>query len=152
MGRFKTFRTLVVFQAVEGVTALGDRVRVERCMRPLGSTRGIVWVRVLVNGQGTHTEQFSRGRLRGADRAFAAQVARISAAPAPAAAPTRAAVAPGAERVLLDAGGVVVVMITGPAPRFEIRAPGAAPEIIPATRAWRAEQVAAIARGRQLVS
>ena len=91
MGRFKTFRTLVVFQAVEGVTALGDRVRVERCMRPLGSTRGIVWVRVLVNGQGTHTEQFSRGRLRGADRAFAAQVARISAAPAPAAAPTRAA-------------------------------------------------------------
>ncbi|NTU85759.1 MAG: hypothetical protein HGA45_41595 [Chloroflexales bacterium] len=150
MGSFKNLSEMVVLHHVEGQNAAGETLRVERVARPLGSTLGVVFVRVLVNGQGVSTEQFSGTRVALADRAFKAAAKMLGvSAPAPVA---KQAGTPGPEKVLLDEGGVQVVMITGKGARFEIRAPGAEPEVIPATAAWRAEQKVALERGRSLIA
>ncbi|NNJ12095.1 hypothetical protein EKD04_017330 [Chloroflexales bacterium ZM16-3] len=151
MGRFKNYHGMVVMHAVEGTNKAGELLRVERVERPEGSTLGVVWVRQLVNGVGVSSEQFGGERAVYADRFFALAAKKIVAAPAPSeggevpATPARVAT-PAPETVLLDQGDVQVVMVTGKAPRFEVRRAGVEVEVVPATSAWRAEQKALVAR------
>jgi hypothetical protein len=154
MGAYKHYSGMIVLHVTEGLTADGAMLRVERVQRPMGSTLGIVFVRTLLNGEGSTTEQFSHWRVSLADRAFKAAAAKIIGTTpeqvAAVAKPIRSS--PGAERVLLDEAGVTVVMIIGREPRFEIRAPGREVEIIPATRSWKAEQKLAVERAQALIA
>lgn len=129
-------------------------VRIELCTRPAGSTVGIQYVRVFVNGQGVSTEQFSGYRANQAAAAFLELVrhhaARLPEAAQPKAKTSKAPKAPAAtEEVVYEAGDVQVIKISGKPMEYRTLRSGQVVDVQHcAPQSWRKTQETVIAAAK----
>lgn len=156
MGRYKHITTMhgtQVTRSEGGYDATGATLRIEMVARPEFAP-DVRWIETYRNGVGETTEQFSRSRRAEAEQVYTAAVAALlPEPPAPSAPKVAPKAAPGgAEQVVETVGAVLVVMIKGSRPRFEVRTPAGVQKTIPATRAWRTEQQQAVAFAQSLAA
>lgn len=145
MSKFINLSGMVVKQAADGQ----DGTRVELCERPAGSTRGVRYVRVLRDGVGISTEQFSGYRAADADKRFAELTQPQPAAPK--AKKEKAAKPAAGEEVVYDAGDVRVVKISGKPMVFRTLKAGAVVSEQPcAPQSWRKTQETVVAAAKAL--